>query len=39
MRTYNDVKLRVFLSNTKARRGKLTVYKFRAPAALGLDWA
>ncbi|MFE4337028.1 hypothetical protein ACFRQM_49265 [Streptomyces sp. NPDC056831] len=35
----HDVKLGVFLSNTKARRGKLTENKFRAPAALGLDWA
>ncbi|GGT68471.1 hypothetical protein GCM10010207_78970 [Streptomyces atratus] len=35
----HDVKLRVFLSNTKARRGKITVDKFWALAALGLDWA
>ncbi|MFD9607488.1 hypothetical protein [Streptomyces sp. NPDC059970] len=35
----HDVKPWVFLSNTKARRGKLAVDKFRALAALGLDWA
>lgn len=33
------VKLGVFLSNTKARRGKLTADKLAALAGLGLEWA
>ncbi|WP_443041573.1 helicase associated domain-containing protein [Streptomyces sp. B21-083] len=33
------VKLGVFLSNTKSRRGKLGTDKLAALAALGLDWA
>ncbi|MGW1107227.1 hypothetical protein [Streptomyces sp. NPDC002540] len=34
----HDARIRVLLSNTKVRRGKLTVAKFRELAALGLDW-
>ncbi|WP_419155946.1 helicase associated domain-containing protein [Streptomyces canus] len=34
-----EVKLGVFLSNSKSRRGKLTTDKLAALAALGLDWA
>ncbi|MFE2513318.1 Helicase associated domain protein [Streptomyces naganishii] len=34
-----EVKLGVFLSNTKSRRGKLTADKLQALADLGLDWA
>lgn len=34
-----DVKLGVFLSNTKSRRAKLTADKLQALADLGLDWA
>ncbi|WP_367140986.1 MULTISPECIES: DEAD/DEAH box helicase [Streptomyces] len=34
-----EVKLGVFLSNTKTRRTKLTTDKLAALAALGLDWA
>ncbi|MFD8251315.1 DEAD/DEAH box helicase [Streptomyces werraensis] len=34
-----DVKLGVFLSNTKSRRAKLTTDKLRALADLGLEWA
>jgi superfamily II DNA or RNA helicase len=34
-----EVKLGVFLSNTKSRRGKLTADKLQALAELGLDWA
>ncbi|WP_405852898.1 MULTISPECIES: hypothetical protein [unclassified Streptomyces] len=34
-----EVKLGVFLSNTKSRRAKLTADKLQALAALGLDWA
>ncbi|MER8160074.1 Helicase associated domain protein [Streptomyces sp. NPDC094472] len=34
-----EVKLGVFLSNTKSRRAKLTTDKLAALAALGLDWA
>ncbi|MFJ1618715.1 hypothetical protein ACIODT_40520 [Streptomyces sp. NPDC088251] len=34
-----EVKLGVFLSNSKSRRGKLTADKLQALAALGLDWA
>ena len=34
-----EVKLGVFLSNTKSRRGKLTTDKLQALAALGLNWA
>ncbi|TQJ37056.1 helicase associated domain-containing protein [Streptomyces sp. SLBN-115] len=33
------VKLGVFLSNSKSRRGKLTADKLQALAALGLEWA
>ncbi|WP_326769855.1 helicase associated domain-containing protein [Streptomyces sp. NBC_01591] len=33
------VKLGVFLSNTKSRRGKLAADKLQQLAALGLDWA
>ncbi|MEV5012617.1 helicase associated domain-containing protein [Streptomyces sp. NPDC055692] len=33
------VKLGVFLSNTKSRRGKLTADRLQALAALGLKWA
>ncbi|WP_422762677.1 Helicase associated domain protein [Lysinibacillus sp. NPDC056220] len=34
-----EVKLGVFLSNSKSRRAKLTTDKLAALAALGLDWA
>ncbi|MEU9488807.1 helicase associated domain-containing protein [Streptomyces decoyicus] len=34
-----EVKLGVFLSNTKSRRGKLTPDKLAALADLGLEWA
>ncbi|MGW6842162.1 helicase associated domain-containing protein [Streptomyces sp. NPDC054958] len=34
-----EVKLGVFLSNTKTRRAKLTPDKLQALAALGLPWA
>nr|WTB11954.1 Helicase associated domain protein [Streptomyces antimycoticus]WTB12180.1 Helicase associated domain protein [Streptomyces antimycoticus] len=34
-----EVKLGVFLSNTKSRRAKLTAEQLRALAGLGLDWA
>ncbi|MFJ9668799.1 Helicase associated domain protein [Streptomyces sp. NPDC101219] len=34
-----EVKLGVFLSNQKSRRGKLTADKLQALADLGLDWA
>ncbi|MFE3905674.1 hypothetical protein ACFXPY_36715 [Streptomyces sp. NPDC059153] len=34
-----EVKLGVFLSNTKSRCAKLTADKPQALAALGLDWA
>ncbi|MGN3953501.1 hypothetical protein ACGV4K_00055 [Streptomyces sp. WAC8370] len=34
-----EVKLGVFLSNTKSRRAKLTAGKLAALANLGLDWA
>ncbi|MEU3282441.1 DEAD/DEAH box helicase [Streptomyces antibioticus] len=34
-----EVRLGVFLSNTKSRRAKLTTDKLAALAALGLDWA
>ncbi|WP_435841982.1 hypothetical protein [Streptomyces hirsutus] len=34
-----EVKLGVFLSNSKSRRTKLTVDKLRALAGLGLEWA
>ncbi|MFE8017916.1 hypothetical protein ACFU3O_34890 [Streptomyces antibioticus] len=34
-----EVKLGVFLSNSKSRRAKLTVDKLAALADLGLDWA
>ncbi|KIZ15745.1 helicase [Streptomyces natalensis ATCC 27448] len=34
-----EVKLGVFLSNTKSRRGKLTADKRATLAALGLEWA
>ncbi|WP_375790188.1 helicase associated domain-containing protein [Streptomyces telluris] len=34
-----EVKLGVFLSNTRTRRGKLTADKLGALAALGLEWA
>ncbi|MFD4764423.1 Helicase associated domain protein [Streptomyces sp. NPDC058439] len=34
-----EVKLGVFLSNTKTRRAKLTTDKLAALAALGLEWA
>lgn len=33
------VKLGVFLSNSKSRRGKLTADKLAALAGLGLEWA
>ncbi|MFJ7189564.1 hypothetical protein [Streptomyces bacillaris] len=33
-----EVKLGVFLSNTKSRRTKLTVDKLAVLADLGLDW-
>lgn len=35
----SEVKLGVWLSNTKTRRGKLTTDKLQALADLGLDWA
>ncbi|MFH8701966.1 helicase associated domain-containing protein [Streptomyces chartreusis] len=35
----SEVKLGVFLSNTKSRRAKLTADKLQALADLGLDWA
>ncbi|MFJ7497688.1 hypothetical protein ACIQZB_42680 [Streptomyces sp. NPDC097727] len=34
-----DVKLGVFLSNTKSRRTKLPTDKLTALASLGLEWA
>jgi hypothetical protein len=34
-----EVKLAVFLSNTKSRRAKLTADKLAALAELGLNWA
>ncbi|MFZ4132703.1 helicase associated domain-containing protein [Streptomyces cellulosae] len=34
-----EVKLGVFLSNSKTRRAKLTADKLAALAGLGLDWA
>ncbi|AEY85293.1 putative helicase [Streptomyces hygroscopicus subsp. jinggangensis 5008] len=34
-----EVKLGVFLSNSKSRRAKLTADKLAALAALGLEWA
>ncbi|MER6617829.1 helicase [Streptomyces xantholiticus] len=34
-----EVKLGVFLSNAKSRRGKLTADKLQTLAELGLDWA
>ncbi|UDM05601.1 DEAD/DEAH box helicase [Streptomyces longhuiensis] len=34
-----EVKLGVFLSNSKTRRAKLTAHKLQVLAALGLDWA
>ncbi|MGW1107975.1 helicase associated domain-containing protein [Streptomyces sp. NPDC002540] len=34
-----EVKLGVFLSNAKSRRGKLTADKLRRLAELGLEWA
>lgn len=34
-----EVKLGVFLSNSKSRRAKLTADKLQQLAALGLDWA
>ncbi|MGP4013730.1 hypothetical protein [Streptomyces sp. 4N124] len=34
-----DVKLGVWLSNTKSRRAKLIAAKLSVLAALGLDWA
>ncbi|MFF3404275.1 hypothetical protein ACFYW6_38230 [Streptomyces sp. NPDC002659] len=34
-----EVKLVVFLSNTKSRRAKLTADKLAALADLGLEWA
>ncbi|MFG2409935.1 helicase associated domain-containing protein, partial [Streptomyces brevispora] len=34
-----EVKLGVFLSNSKTRRAKLTADKLQALAALGLEWA
>ncbi|MGQ4388860.1 Helicase associated domain protein [Streptomyces sp. SAS_270] len=34
-----EVRLGVFLSNSKSRRGKLTAHKLAALTALGLDWA
>ncbi|MFD7499209.1 hypothetical protein ACFV8T_44420 [Streptomyces sp. NPDC059832] len=34
-----EVKLGVFLSNSKSRRAKLTADKLQALASLGLDWA
>ncbi|MFB7512919.1 Helicase associated domain protein [Streptomyces sp. NPDC056144] len=35
----SEIRLGVFLSNTKARRGKLTEERLQALAALGLEWA
>jgi hypothetical protein len=35
----SEVKLGVFLSNSKSRRAKLTGDKLAALADLGLDWA
>ncbi|MEU9625162.1 helicase associated domain-containing protein, partial [Streptomyces sp. NPDC048155] len=35
----SEVKLGVFLSNSKSRRAKLTADKLQALAALGLKWA
>ncbi|MFE3144904.1 hypothetical protein [Streptomyces scopuliridis] len=35
----SEVKLGVFLSNSKSRRAKLTVDKLAALAGLGLAWA
>ncbi|MDX3763916.1 DEAD/DEAH box helicase [Streptomyces sp. AK02-04a] len=35
----SEVKLGVFLSNSKSRRAKLTAAKLQALAALGLEWA
>jgi hypothetical protein len=35
----SEVKLGVFLSNSKTRRGKLTADKLQQLAGLGLDWA
>jgi hypothetical protein len=35
----HEVKLGVFLSNTKSRRAKPTADKLQALADLGLDWA
>ncbi|MFF2852949.1 helicase associated domain-containing protein [Streptomyces sp. NPDC058001] len=35
----SEVKLGVFLSNNRSRRGKLTADKLQALAALGLEWA
>ncbi|MGW4704666.1 Helicase associated domain protein [Streptomyces sp. NPDC004285] len=35
----SEVRLGVFLSNTKTRRGKLTTDKLQALATLGLEWA
>ncbi|MFJ5851163.1 helicase associated domain-containing protein [Streptomyces sp. NPDC092903] len=35
----SEVKLGVFLSNSKTRRAKLTVDKLAALAGLGLEWA
>ncbi|MGW6360904.1 helicase associated domain-containing protein, partial [Streptomyces sp. NPDC055092] len=34
-----EVRLGVFLSNTKSRRAKLTTDKLHALAGLGLEWA
>ncbi|MGI5423135.1 helicase associated domain-containing protein, partial [Streptomyces sp. CA-179760] len=34
-----EVRLGVFLSNSKSRRGKLTADKLQALADLGLEWA
>ncbi|WP_434600136.1 hypothetical protein [Streptomyces sp. A5-4] len=35
----SEVKLGVFLSNSKSRRAKLTAHKLAALAGLGLRWA
>ncbi|WP_443070389.1 hypothetical protein [Streptomyces sp. QHH-9511] len=35
----SEVKLGVFLSNSKSRRAKLTTDKLAALAGLGLEWA
>nr|WP_330301209.1 helicase associated domain-containing protein [Streptomyces sp. NBC_00503] len=35
----SEVKLGVFLSNSRSRRAKLTADKLQALAALGLEWA